>query len=406
MNELVTASKATIAEAIQTKAAEIAKAAIPQIAEEVRKNIIPTAGNFPISRQVKVREDFTVKQQKAEIMRDYFNAVIDRNGSKMDTIAREANNKFGFTRANFTTSDASAPVPQFWVDEVFSAVDKSGYARNLFRMVPMRSLTEKLTAGTSATAGIIAEGSATTVTDSTSFFTSTNLTAKEIRGAAIYSRAWMQDANASAYDFITQEIGNRIAYTEDVQAFNGSGSGVNFTGLINTSGVTVSRIGTTGNTAFSAISWKDLNKLRLSLNPTVQRNAAFACPQTVFQFLINEVDSTGRPIWQQSAPINYEIGLENLQADVYLTPTGRPIVVVPDAYFPASAADKAAVVLCDFSRFAVMGVRSDLEIQSFRESLAGVDLAGTNQEGIQLVERVAFAFPAPAAIGVLKTQAS
>lgn len=398
-NKVITTTAEAMQEAVNRKAEQIAEAKIA----EFRKAQIPAAE--PQSKVLRINADYTVMQDKAEIMNKYFRAVLNRDTGAMREISTQANQKFGTTRANFTVADSGAPVPQFWQDEVYSAVDKLGYARNLFKIVPMRGGTEKLTAGAAATAGVVAEGTAVTVTDSASFYTSTNLVAKEIAGAAILSRAWLEDSNPSAYQFITDEIANRIAYTEDIQAINGNGSGANFTGLLGTSGVVVSRLAAAGSAGFGGISWVDLNTARLSLNPQLQRNGMFLVPQSVFGFLVNEKDTTGRPIWQQSAPITYEIGLVNLQADVYLSPTGRPLVVVPDAFFPTTGLDRSCAIFGDFSRFAVMGVRSELDVREHTDYLT-TDLAGTRQVGISVAERVAFAFPAPSAFAVLKTKAS
>ena len=97
------------------------------------------------------------------------------------------------------------------------------------------------------------------------------------------------------------------------------------------------------------------------------------------------------------------IGLTALEGNTYWTPTGRPMHVVPDGLFPTSAANKASAFYADFSQFTVMGIREDVSVNEYKEYFGATGLGGTHQKGIEVVERVAFAFPAPSAIGVLKT---
>ena len=80
--------------------------------------------------------------------------------------------------------------------------------------------------------------------------------------------------------------------------------------------------------------------------------------------------------------------------------------VVPDSLFPTSAVSTASAIYCDFSQFTVMGIREDISINEYKEYFGATGLGGTHQKGIEVVERVAFAFPAPSAIGILKTSAS
>jgi len=77
--------------------------------------------------------------------------------------------------------------------------------------------------------------------------------------------------------------------------------------------------------------------------------------------------------------------------------------VVPDALFPTSAANTPSAIYCDFAQFTVMGIREDVTVNEYKEYFGATGLGGTHQKGIEVVERVAFAFPAPSAIGVLKT---
>jgi hypothetical protein len=111
-----------------------------------------------------------------------------------------------------------------------------------------------------------------------------------------------------------------------------------------------------------------------------------------------------RPVFDMIRPIEVtSIGLNALQGNSYFTPTGRPMHVVPDSLFPTSAANTTSALYADFAQFTVMGIREDVTVNEYKEYFGATGLGGTHQKGIEVVERVAFAFPAPSAIGVLKT---
>jgi len=359
---------------------------------------------------VKVKADHDARYDQAQIVRDWCVAIFKGREGVADEIARKANEKY-LTRANFntgTSAQGGAAVPQFWVEEIQSYADKFGYARALAKIYPMRGKTENLTSSGAFTGAVVAEGSGLTLTDSTSFFTATALTAKKIVGGAIISEEQLMDATPAFLDYVINGLGRALAETEDKQFFNGNGSGANFTGIIGTSGTTVSYQGgssSSGKTAFSNISWKDLINLRLSINSSVGANGVFVVPQTVFGFLMKETDAVnGRPIFDMVKPMDVPaIGLTALEGNTYVSITGRPMHVVPDALFPTSAVTTASAIYADFAQFTVMGIREDVSVNEYKEYFGATGLGGTHQKGIEVVERVGFAFPAPSAIGILKT---
>ena len=365
---------------------------------------------------IKVKNEYDVQKQKAEIVAKFIVARHKGLEGVADEICREANAKFNGqqNRANFNSGNSAqggALVPEFWADEIQSYADAYGYTRALAKVYPMRGKTEKLTSSGAFTGGVVAEGSALTLTDSTNFFTSTSLIAKKLVAGCVVSEEELQDAVPAFYDYVTNGLARALAETEDKQFFNGDGISPNFTGLISTSGTTVTFQGgssTSGKDTFAEISWKDLINLRLSINSSVGANGAFVVPQSVFGYLMKETDSVnGRPIFDMVKPMDVPaIGMTALEGNTYVSITGRPLHVVPDALFPSSAASKASAIYCDFAQFTVMGIREDISINEYKEYFGATGLGGTHQKGIEVVERVAFAFPAPSAIGVLKTSAS
>lgn len=361
---------------------------------------------------VNTKANYDARNEQARGVGQFLLATI--NGKKGDAydIARDLNTKY-VTRANFntgTTSQGGAVVPEFWVEEIQNYADQFGYARALAKVYPMRGKKEYLASSGNFTASVVAEGSGLTLTDSTSFFTQATLIAKKIVAGAIVSEEELQDATPALLDYMTNAMARAIAGIEDAQFFKGDGTGANFTGILSTSGTTVSYLGggsTSGKTAFSNISWTDLINLRLSVNSTVGANGVYVVPQTVFGYLLKEKDQNLRPIFDMVKPMDVpDLGLTALANNTYTSVTGRPMHVVPDSLFPASAVSTGCAIYADFSQFTVMGIREDVLLQEFTEYFGATGLGGTHQRGISLTERVAFAFPAPSALGVLKTSAS
>ena len=357
---------------------------------------------------VRIKADHDSRREQARVIADYILAVHKGREGAADDIARKANEKY-LTRANFNTGTAAqggAAIPQFWIEEIMNFADRFGYARALAKIYPMRGKTENLVSSGAFTGAVVAEGSGLTLTDSTSFFTATAMTAKKIVAGAIVSEEQLQDATPAFLDYVINGLGRALAETEDKQFFNGDGSGANFTGLTGVAGTTVVRQGgsdSSGKDTFAEISWPDLWNLRLGVNSGVGANGSFVVPQSVFGFLMKETGGS-RPIFDMVRPIEIaSIGLTALEGNSYFTPTGRPMHVVPDGLFPSSAANKASAFYADWNQFTVMGIREDVSVNEYKEYFGATGLGGTHQKGIEVVERVAFAFPAPSAIGVLKT---
>ena len=378
-----------------------------KVADQLR-TMHPVNNPSPARGLVSIKADHDSRREQARIVADYILAKHQGRDGQAEDIARAANNKY-ITRANFntgTSAQGGAAVPQFWVEEIMSFADQFGYARALAKIYPMRGKTENLVSSGAFTGAVVAEGSGLTLTDSASFFTATAMTARKLVAGAIVSEEQLQDATPAFLDYVVNGLGRALAETEDKQFFNGNGTAPNFTGITGLAGTTVVRQGgsdSSGKDTFAEISWTDLWNLRLGVNSGVGANGVFVVPQSVFGYLMKETGGS-RPIFDMVRPIEItSIGLTALQGNTYFTPTGRPMHVVPDSLFPTTAANTASAFYADFNQFTVMGVREDVTVNEYKEYFGATGLGGTHQKGIEVVERVAFAFPAPSAIGVLKT---
>ena len=378
-----------------------------KVADQLR-TMHPVNNPSPARGLVSIKADHDSRREQARIVADYILAKHQGRDGQAEDIARAANNKY-ITRANFNTGTAAqggAAVPQFWVEEIMSFADQFGYTRALAKIYPMRGKTENLVSSGAFTGAVVAEGSGLTLTDSASFFTATAMTARKLVAGAIVSEEQLQDATPAFLDYVVNGLGRALAETEDKQFFNGNGTAPNFTGITGLAGTTVVRQGgsdSSGKDTFAEISWTDLWNLRLGVNSGVGANGVFVVPQSVFGYLMKETGGS-RPIFDMVRPIEIaSIGLTALAGNSYFTPTGRPMHVVPDSLFPTTAANTASAFYADFNQFTVMGVREDVTVNEYKEYFGATGLGGTHQKGIEVVERVAFAFPAPSAIGVLKT---
>ena len=378
-----------------------------KVADQLR-TLHPVNNPSPAKGLVSIKADQDARRDQARVVADYILAKHQGRDGQADEIARAANNKY-ITRANFntgTTAQGGAAVPQFWVEEIMSFADQFGYARALAKIYPMRGKTENLVSSGAFTGAVVAEGSGLTLTDSANFFTATAMTARKIVAGAIVSEEQLQDATPAFLDYVVNGLGRALAETEDKQFFNGDGNAPNFTGLLNAASTTIVRQGganNSGKDTFGEVSWTDLWNLRLGVNSGVGANGVFVVPQSIFGFLMKETAGS-RPVFDMIRPMEVtSIGLTALEGNSYFTPTGRPMHVVPDSLFPTSAANTTSALYCDFAQFTVMGVREDVTVNEYKEYFGATGLGGTHQKGIEVVERVAFAFPAPSAIGVLKT---
>lgn len=317
-------------------------------------------------------------------------------------------------KANFnetTNAQGAYVVPEEWFNEIFSAVDEYGFAPRLFRQTTISKKTLHMHGRGTIAASFVAEGAAVTAHDASDFYSRTDVTAKLLKVAVKMTEEWGEDVDPYVINDITEEMSRALAQELDRVAFVGNtGSGDAFTGILNAVTSNVVYMGganNSGKTAFSNISWTDLAPL-ISAVPSYRGNRMFIASDTVFQNLRTETAgaSDKTPIWNRTAPMGMAgaRGLEGLEGNTYWTPLDFPMIVVPDAVWNSSAANKAAVVFGDYSKYAVIGTRKQVTSKFFDQYYDGA-LNGQT-EVIELSQRVAVAFPKEDAFAVLKTAAS
>lgn len=292
-------------------------------------------------------------------------------------------------------------VPTAWSDQIFSNVERFGYARKLGTVIPLSARTTNFNAGGAVTVSWPGANTAPTIFDATSYFTQTALTVNTMAAAYAIQRELLDDTNVAILAHLARVYGKAIAKEEDLQFFNGTGSP--FTGICTTSGVNTTSLSST-KTAFTDVAWTDMVDLKLSVNPDIQAAGVYVVSSTAFGNIQKEVDDNHRPIYSNERPMgnNNNTGIDQAPY-IY---NGSPMWVVPNAIMPTSAAAKTAAVFGDFKNYSLLGVRRSLTMDTFTEYYNGQDLAGKRQVAYAFTERISLGFPDPTAFGVLKTAAS
>lgn len=360
----------------------------------------------------RTRSQYEAAAKEARVIGRFIRAVMERDHASIEQLAKEHPAWYPeAVRANFnetTTGQGVELVPAVWSDQILNVAEVYGYARAVANIYPMSARTEYLNRGGSTIAMMVGEQSAPTPIDAASFFQQTALIARVGAAAFLTTLELMRDAKPAFIQYMTRELGRAMAQLEDIQYFNGDGTGNNHTGLINTAGTAVIYLGNASNstkTSFDKISWKDLFRLMLSVPMSLGANAIFVVPQTVFGYLILETDGSNRPIWNFQNPptIGNTQGIGPLGSSTFWTPYGKPLVVVPDTCFPSSAAGKVCAIYGDHKQFGYFGELEGMGLETYRENYNGVALSGVRRMAVETSQRFGIAFPAPSAFGLLKT---
>lgn len=292
-------------------------------------------------------------------------------------------------------------IPSIWSDQIFSNVDRYGFARRMATVFPMGARTVKFHVGGAVTVGWVNEDTAPTVFDATSYFAQAELTAKTMAAAAIIGKDFQEDTAVAFVDFLTDLYARAIGKEEDKQFFNGTGTP--FTGVIGKVTTNIVTLAAT-KTAFSDATWKNMVDLKLAVNPDIMETGAYVVSKAMFGVLSKDVDDNGRPIYynEQPHPNKNNTGIDQAPWEY----NGSPLWVVGDGVLPTSAANKVAAIFGDFKKYGLLGIRQEMEMETFDQSYAGIDLSGKRSLALVVHERISLGFPDETAFAVLKTAAS
>lgn len=208
---------------------------------------------------------------------------------------------------------------------------------------------------TANAAAIVTEGTAlTTSTDAT--FAQITLGAFTYRALVRVSLELLQDSAFDMEAYLARKLGMRLGRAFNANATNGTNSGQP-QGVFNASvGASIGHTAATGSTLnFPYIS---LVALEHSLDPGYRPNAQWMFGDGVLQTLKQQLDTTGRPIWQP----NYTLGEANAANKFGGTILGYPFTINQDC--PVQAANARCIAIGDFSYYWVRRVRNMMLIRA------------------------------------------
>lgn len=180
--------------------------------------------------------------------------------------------------------------------EVLREIEDAAIVRNLARRIAMTAVTHNIPSLESGvTINLVAE--AGTISDSipATPFGQKALTAKMFSGLATVSMQLVQDNAIGLMSFLVTLFGEKTGLLEDTQALEGSGAGINFTGLTAVSGTKeVNHGGTAALPSYAKLveaKWKGRKR-------GTRRGAAWIMPPEHMSNIEQLVDSQGQPIFK------------------------------------------------------------------------------------------------------------
>lgn len=152
----------------------------------------------------------------------------------------------------------------------------------------------------------------------------------------------LQLLNDSAFDlnaWLPDKFAQRIGRAINAHFTNGTGGGTQPAGLV--PGLTVGRTGAVGSTvslgSTAAVAIAELIELEHSVDPAYRANAAYMLADSSVKVMRKIVDTTGRPLWEQS-----------LQRGVPSNFDGYPVYINQD--MPVMAANAKSIAFGDFKQ--------------------------------------------------------
>lgn len=153
----------------------------------------------------------------------------------------------------------------------------------------------------------------------------------------LVSAELMQDSSVNLPAFIGERLGERIARITNQHFTTGTGSSQP-NGIVTAAGD--SGVTTASNTA---ITWPELMSLKHSVDPAYRVGGAWMCDDAIVKLMKTMLDSTNRPIWQQSIVPGQPASLD-----------GDPVIVNNDM---ATGSAAKALIYGNLAKYIVREVR-------------------------------------------------
>jgi len=183
------------------------------------------------------------------------------------------------------------PVPDIVDSEVLTFARETSVLLQYGRVWDMTSEKQSFPAETgSATASW-----GNTTQESEPTISEVELSAEELSCYSTVKNATLADSRTDIVSWLTEALAEAAALALDDEAFNGNGSNV-CSGLL-TAAVSYSVVMSSGNTAFSSVTFTDLSNLIAKLSGKKKIGARFFMSGNVFHYVRTLKDSNNRPIF-------------------------------------------------------------------------------------------------------------
>ncbi|CAB5217878.1 major_cap_HK97, phage major capsid protein, HK97 family [uncultured Caudovirales phage] len=243
-------------------------------------------------------------------------AEIEKNADALGRFARKESKSFGFEMDTKTTTmtesaNLTGSIPREYANQVYSFPQRKVHVRTL---LPIGSISQGLftfpkETGETGTVGVQTEGSAKNFVDMS--LTMTDAPARYIAGYLQISRQMLEDIPAMT-SFLQARLLERYLIAEDAQLLNGTGSGVNLTGL------TVAATAASGSStvdveqlvdACAQVASADYNATGILVNPldwaailkTKTASGPYSVPGSIVIDNNGQINIAGIPVYQSTA---------------------------------------------------------------------------------------------------------
>ena len=243
-------------------------------------------------------------------------AEIEKNADALGRFARKESKSFGFEMDTKTTTmtesaNLTGSIPREYANQVYSFPQRKVHVRSL---LPIGSISQGLftfpkETGETGTVGVQTEGSAKNFVDMS--LTMTDAPARYIAGYLQISRQMLEDIPAMT-SFLQARLLERYLIAEDAQLLNGTGSGVNLTGL------TVAATAASGSStvdveqlvdACAQVASADYNATGILVNPldwasilkTKTASGPYSVPGSIVIDNNGQINIAGIPVYQSTA---------------------------------------------------------------------------------------------------------
>lgn len=293
-------------------------------------------------------------------------------------------------------------LPKPFLAELFVFIEEYGYARRLYRNIPMtnKSLDFK-DIPTKPVAYWVGEGARIDTTEM--LLGEGGMTASKMGAVSFWTNELDEDAAIAWLPTFTELAAEAMAEKEDISAFRGDGSQSTggFVGLLNLSGVTTKTLGS-GSTSVQDITIDEIKETPYAVSKARRRGGAWLLPETTILSLAKKKDNEGNYILRM--PEN-----DNQIARLAGYPIVDPEGVYDNLLYESDGADTVFGAFGDFGR-ALFGQRRGMSVETSTDAVlqdsSGDITANMFQEdrtAIRMTERIAFGYPQPDAFVVLKT---